>query len=311
MSRVAMAITVVLASYAALNIALTAVVSLIWMTGLRHRAWSPSTLLGLRLLPSVGGICLALSVCLPAFLRFEPQHGPERPGVLLVVLAVVTIVLVIAGARRGIRAGLATRSIANRWTALRRQQSPGGVQMDVVDVPLPVVAVSGLWRPRVLIGRDVASQCTSEELALIIAHEEAHVRSRDNFKQLLMLVSPDLPQALTINATLEEQWRAASELAADEYATQDSPERRVRLATALVKMARLALTAPQPGVASTLIGAGGIEARIRRLLEHQPIRPALGCFWIAPVLLVAGVLLAVGQHQSIHAAIEHVVRFGQ
>jgi beta-lactamase regulating signal transducer with metallopeptidase domain len=312
MSRAAMAVTVVLASYAALNIALTAVVGVIWKAGVQRQSWSPSTLLGIRLLPSVGGMCLAVGICLPAFLRFEPHHGPERPGGVLIALALLTIVLIAAGAARGIRAGLATRAITNRWTGLRRQQSPGGIRMDVVDVPAPVVAVSGLWRPRVLIGRDVASQCTSEELALIIAHEEAHVRSRDNFKQVLMLVSPDLPGALTINAALEERWRAATELAADEYATQDSPERRVRLAAALVKMARLALTtAPHAGVASALIGTHGIEARIRRLLEHQPRRPATECFWIAPVLLAASMVLAVAGHRTIHSAIEQIVRFGQ
>ena len=315
MSRMAMAVTVVLASYAALNMALTAVVSVIWLSGLQRRQVAQSTLLGLRLVPAMGAICLALGVCLPAFLRFEPHHGPEVPGWAMSALASLTIVLAGAAAYRAVRAALATRAIANRWKALRRQRFPGGMTMDVVDVPSPVVAVSGLWRPRVLIGRDVATQCSDDELALIIAHEEAHVRSGDIFKQWLMLASPDLPRALTVNARLEEQWRAATELAADEYATRDNPERRIRLAAALVKMARLALiTAPQPGVASTLIGADGIEVRIKRLLEHPANRPSFGGFsiaWIAPVLLFAAVLLAIGEHQAIYAAIERVVAIGR
>ena len=307
-----MTLTVVLASYALLNIALSAMVSLVWFAGLRRRRLSDTTLLAIRLLPSIGGGVLALAVCLPAFIRFETRQGPESPGLILLGLAALTAMLAVGGAVRGVRAALATRAIAGTWKALTRQQSPGGMALDVVDVPAPIVAVSGLWRPRVLIGRDVADQCTSEELALIIAHEEAHVRSKDNFKQFLMIVSPDLPGALTINRRLEEQWRAATEHAADEYATQDNPERRIRLATALVKMARLALTtAPQPSVASTLIGADGIEARIRRLLDGPSIAPSVERRWVAPALLVGAALVAIGQHQQIHAAIEHVVRLGQ
>jgi Zn-dependent protease with chaperone function len=311
MSRAVMTVMVVLATYAALNLVLTAMVSTAWLTWLRRQPLSQSDLLALRLLPSVGGLGLAVTICLPAFLRFEPPHGQEFPGLAVTALASLTVLLVIAGAYRGIAAALATRALTRRWNALGRRQSPAGITMDVVDAP-SVVAVCGFWRPRVLIGRDVASQCTAEELALILAHEEAHVRSRDNVKQLLMLISPDLPGALTVHAAVEERWRAATELAADDNATRDDPERRVRLAAALVKMARLALTtAPRPGVASPLIGAGGIERRVRRLLDDAPRLSLPDCYWIAPVLLAIGVLLAVGEHQSIHAALEHLVAVGR
>ena len=311
MNRAVMTLIVVLATYGALNLVITAMVSTVWLTWLRRRQLSESTLLALRLLPSVGGLCLTLTVCLPAFVRFEPQYGYELPGVLVFTLAALTMVLVAAGAYRGISAALATRALIRRWQALRRQPSAAGIALDVVDAPA-VVAVSGFWRPRVLIGRDVARECTDEELALILAHEEAHVRSRDNVKQLLLLISPDLPRVLTVHREVEERWRAASEFAADEYATRQHPEHRVQLATALVKMARLALTtAPQPGVASPLIGAGGIELRVRRLLDHSPTRSSLNVFWIAPLVLGVGVLLAAGEHQVIHAALEQLVSIGR
>jgi beta-lactamase regulating signal transducer with metallopeptidase domain len=307
-----MAVIVVLGSYALLNAALTFAVSAAWAAGLRARVQSQAALLGLRLLPSAGATLLTLTIALPAFLRFEPWHGPETPGALIVMLAAVTVGLALLGALRAVRAIASTRAVAVRWKALRRQQSPGGLTMDVVDVPSPIVAVSGVWRPRLLIGRDVASHCTAEELALIIAHEEAHVRARDNFKHLLMLVSPDLLASLPAGRALEERWRAATEHAADEYATKGAPEHRVRLATALVKMARLALTTPpQPGVASTLIGADGIEGRIRRLLDRPPGRPSMGYLWIAPVLLLVCAAIAIGEHQGIHAAIEQMVGIGR
>jgi len=312
MNRTGMTLIVVFASYAVLNAALTFVVSAGWVAGLTRRVQSQTALLGLRLVPSAGAAILTLTIALPAFLRFEPHRGPETPGTLIVLLAATSVALVLLGVIRGVRAIASTRAMAVRWKALRRQQSPGGLDMDVVDVPSPVVAVSGVWRPRLLIGRDVAAQCTAEELALIIAHEEAHVRARDNFKHFLMLVSPDLLASLPIGRALEERWRAATEHAADEYATKGEAEHRVRLATALVKMARLALTTPpQPGVASTLIGADGIEGRIRRLLDRPPVLPSMSYLWIAPALLLGCAAVAIGEHQGIHAAIEHVVGVGR
>ena len=70
-----------------------------------------------------------------------------------------------------------------------------------VATPFPIVAVVGLFRPRLVIARSVLESCTPDELATIVAHEQAHVAHHDNLARALFLLAPDVVAWLPLGDT--------------------------------------------------------------------------------------------------------------
>ena len=58
-----------------------------------------------------------------------------------------------------------------------------------VESAFPVVAVVGLFRPRLVIARTVLEACTPDELEAVLDHERAHIRHHDNIRRLLLIHS--------------------------------------------------------------------------------------------------------------------------
>ena len=136
-----------------------------------------------------------------------------------------------------------------------------------VDVAAPVMALAGLFRPRLLITRGVLDALTEEELRAGVAHELGHWRAWDNLKRLAMRAAPDLLWLTSTAGTIEARWASAAEHAADHGACDDE-RARCALASALVKVARL--VPPRTPLAepiSTLVDGGDIASRVRRLLD--------------------------------------------
>ena len=208
-------------------------------------AWPPhlratsGDLLALRLLPSAGGLFLTLAVVLPAFLSNEPNRAAEPVGPLLVGLAVFALVAVGDGIRRGWRAWAAAAALLRECGPADRRCLMAGLKIDIVDVPEPMVAVVGAWRPRVVAAKRVLAACSREEFRQVIGHEAAHIAAHDNLKLLLLLASPDALAWMPAGEALTGRWRAAAELEADALATGPDRCKRVALASALIKVARL------------------------------------------------------------------------
>ncbi|MGE3274791.1 MAG: M48 family metalloprotease [Vicinamibacterales bacterium] len=307
------ALLVAAAVYAVASTVVSAAVAAAWTAGLRPR--SAAALFALRLSPvASGGVSVILAV--PAFVRFEPV-GDERVGPVLVLLAGAGTWLLLAGIWRAARALTLTARLARTWRRGARPLDLGtDVRADIVDLPFPIVAVVGVVRPRVVIATGVASQCSADELRRMAAHEQAHVHAGDNLKRLLLDCAPDVLRLLPAGAALAAAWDRAAEDAADDSATGDDPAARATLAGALVKVARLAVQGtPHTGLASTLIGIGNVERRVRRLVAGGPSaaaawRPAgalaaavtAGAVWLSAHPEVA---------RGIHAGLEELVRFGR
>ena len=106
--------SVALASYAALNLAISLVVAAVWRRLPRdHARVSPAArarqLVWLRACPGVGAAAvITLIVITPAFAIFEPERASEMAGPLVIVLAV-------AGARSDRR--VSGRGGSRRWHA--------------------------------------------------------------------------------------------------------------------------------------------------------------------------------------------------
>jgi hypothetical protein len=303
---------VLLAAYGLFNLLLCATVALAWRAGLRRHLTDAGAVLGVRLLPAVGSATLVLTVVLPAFIIYEPRHAHDQPGPLLVICALFSLLVLGDGIRRGLSAWRATRALVRGSPPLITHPVGNGSEVSVINVKEPLVGVVGSWRQRIVAAHSVAAACDQEEFRQVLAHEAAHMDSRDNLKLLMLLTMPDALAWLTTGSALTAQWRAATELDADERASGGDPRKRVALASALIKVARLSLASGRPrAVFRVGTQVSGLEQRVRRLLAPSPAvhrafpgRRLLTCALLVP-------LLAVPLYASVHHLIEVLVAFGR
>lgn len=303
---------VVLAAYGLCNLLLSASVVLAWRTGIRRYLTDADAVLGVRLLPAMGSAALVLTVVLPAFLLYEPPHAQDHPGPLLVASALFALLVLGDGARRGWRAWRATRKLVRGSQPHLTHPAAGGTEVTVINVKEPLVGVIGGWKQRIVAARCIAAACDHEEFRQVLAHEAAHMDARDNLKLLMLLTMPDALAWLPAGRALTEHWRAATELEADERASGSDPRKRIALASALIKVARLSLASGRPRKAvRPSVSRTGLEHRVRRLLAPSPAaqrgfrgRRVLTCALLVP-------LLAVPLYASVHRLIEALVAFGR
>lgn len=304
---------VLLSAYGLFNLLLSAAIVLAWRAGLRRHLTDADTVLGVRLLPAMGSAALVLTVVLPAFIVYEPRHAHDQPGSLLVVSALFALLVLGDGVRRGFKAWRATRTLV-RSAQPHVSPATGGTEVAVINVKEPLVGVVGGLRQRIVAARCVTTACDDEEFRQVLAHEAAHMDARDNLKLLLLLTLPDALAWSTTGSALTEQWRAATELEADERASGADLRKRVALASALIKVARLSLASGRPRRASRAsTPLSGLEHRVRRLLAPYPVtatqRSFSGRRLLTCALLVP--LLAVPLYASVHRLIEALVAFGR
>jgi len=164
-------------------------------------------------------------------------------------------------------------------------------------------------RPRLVVARRVLAECPPEELAAILAHERRHFMQRDNLRRALLACLPDLLALAPMGDRLVTNWHDAIEEAADDAAAENGPAGRVDLASALVRVARLAPTGQRPVVlpVSALYRGENIERRVRRLLDDpEPPSAPRGSAWrrgvVGACLVVMGGLALHATHEVVEAA---------
>jgi len=272
-----------------------------------------------RLLPASFGLFVALGLVLPSFLWLEPARTGERAGSGLVTFAAASGLVLLAGLARGAAGLFATRRLVRRWARRARPIALAGIALPAfaVDERFPLVAIAGWLRPRLYVSEKVLRHCTEAELAAIVSHEAGHLHRGDTWKRLLLRACPDLFALLPLGAEIEGLWADAAEQAADDHAAALSEARSLDLASALIRVARLAGPA-HPGALplTTLYRGGGVRRRVSRLLSPRAAGPAgeaprpLGA--VGALLLAAGVLgpaaAVLGLLHPVHRLLETVVR---
>ncbi|MGC2465144.1 MAG: M56 family metallopeptidase [Candidatus Acidiferrum sp.] len=262
-------------------------------------ARTPSTaarlLLALRVLPFALATLFVLALCVPSYLWLEPAIASEPVGVLCAVLGFLgaaTWLLSIARTAFSLFASLRHNRLcrlAGLETRIPRESS----SMVVVDDDAPLLAMSGLLRPRLLISRGVLRALSAEELDAALRHEHSHRTSRDNIKRLVILLAPDMFPFFRPFRILERAWSKFTEWAADDEATTGDSRRAVSLAAALVRVARMGSGPRLPFLSTSLLACDrDLSARVDRLLHGVPRTPARAR-QMHPVLCGAGILLAV------------------
>lgn len=302
---------VLFATFAASSLALSGLLAVIWRAGLKRLEATSLDLLALRLMPSAGALLIALAVVLPAFLSFEPRRSHEAAGPWLFALAALALACLAHGGWRAWRACRAARALLKRCRATAGDTRPDDQVVQLMVGAEPLVAVIGAWRPRIVATESVRAACSGEEFREVLAHEAAHLEAQDNMKLLLLLAAPDLLGWTPLGAALSARWRAAAECEADQRATGADRKRRVALASALIKVARLIgdQSPPRPALGMP-VAADDVPGRVRALLA-PPAPPARarillalsGCALLIPIL-------ALPVYAQMHELVEGLVGLG-
>jgi len=279
----------------------------------------------------VGPTALALfSVTLflvPSYLGYEPYKTSEIVSKKLAALAILSTIGVTLALWRALRSWFATRALLQEWLAGAVQIKLRGTSIPTFRISnsFPIIAVVGIFRPRLFIAARVLETLNQEELTAAIAHEGGHLAARDNFKRSLLRACRDVLMIVPCGRTLDRAWAEAAECAADEHAAQLSSETALNLASALVKIAKMVPVGARAAVplAAFLVGVEetrGVKARVRRLLEiasngYLLNVPNSTMTRILPAGSICGLLLlalAVANNPSVlltvHNVIERAVR---
>jgi beta-lactamase regulating signal transducer with metallopeptidase domain len=293
-----------------------------------HR-WSAATrarlIFALRIFPAVGaGACVG-ALLIPSYLAHEPRATAEVVSLKLAVLALVSIIGIALALWRGLCAWRATRRLAADWM---RHGEP--VRLEEISIPayrirhaFPVIAVVGVLRSRLFISAQVFESLTGEELSAALAHEKAHLDVRDNLKRGLLRACRDVLTIVPCGRFLDREWAEASEAAADERAARAGSTVALNLASALVKIARLAPAGVKPTMpaGAFLIGnvVGSVAWRVRRLTQLAGVEGAFEgrgaaainlSMWACLAAFLVAIALAATDARvlaTMHVMIENIV----
>ena len=293
------------------------------------RRWSAGTrarlIFALRIFPAVVAAACVSALLIPSYLTHEPRSTGEVVSLKLAALALLSSVGIALALWRGLCAWRATRRLASNWV---RHSEP--IQLKDINIPayrirhsFPVIAVVGVLRPRLFISAQVFASLTDEELSAALSHERAHLAVRDNLKRGLLRACRDALTIVPCGRSLDQAWAEASEAAADERAARAGAHVALSLASALIKIARLApagvrLTMP---AGAFLVGerAGCVAWRVRRLTQLAGLKGAFDghradllnlSIWACLGAFLTAIALASTNArvlETMHVVIEHAV----
>jgi hypothetical protein len=258
--------------------------------------------------PTVVPAAVVAALLVPSFLIHEAPRADEWPGASLVLLACAGALRLAWIAARAVRTLRASQALVQAWMANAEPlpAEPWGVRASKIDAGFPVVAAAGMLRPHVFVDRRVIDACSPAELAAVAAHERAHISSRDNLRRFVIAACTGHDSAAA------SAWRIAAERAADERAS-DSPCTAAELASALVRVARIAPAPTLPLAAiSTIHDGGSLEQRVRHLLHFAPSGRTLESrttpMLVAVSAAAAGLMVMTPLPKSLHAVLELLVQ---
>ena len=232
-------------------------------------------LFGLCVLPCALGAGAVLFFCVPSYLWLEPQASPERVGWTCFTLAILGVVTWLGSFARAAGALAASIRFRGAWQDVGRaillEESSTAI---IVNKDAPLLALAGLFRPRLIVSNALLRSLSQEELQVALQHENAHRDSRDNLKRLVLLLTPTPIPFVRVFSSLEQRWAKLSEWAADDEAVRGDSQRALSLATALLRVARMMGAPPRLSFLDTSLCADDrdLSARVERLLHVEPLR---------------------------------------
>lgn len=247
-------------------------------------AAAAQTMLALRLLPAASALFVMFAICIPSYLRLEPAATEEDIGIACLALAAMGAAMWGFSIARTARALLRSMRHLRAWRRRGSEATIGDRRVWMVDGSGQTLALAGIFRPKLIVSRNIVETLPADQLAAALRHERAHADAWDNSKRLLMLLAPNL----TLRSQVERAWARFAEWSADDRAAEGDANRSVSLAGALVSVARLGSSSVPPLATALMANSGDLQVRVERLLrERSEVRPV-------PAALIAGSLLAAG-----------------
>ncbi|MFM9903086.1 MAG: M56 family metallopeptidase [Pyrinomonadaceae bacterium] len=283
---------------------------------------------GLRILPVAASLVFVIAFVIPAYLLHEPDSSGESVSGKLALIAFTSSFGVCIALYRVIETWLVTRRLTANWLSNAAEINIDGVSVPVYRIKhhFPVIAVIGIFRPKMFVAEQVLASLDQDEFRAAVAHEYGHLRANDNFKRTILRVCRDL-LILPLGKSLDRAWAENAESVADEYAAQTGRCTAIDLASALVKIARIVPVNARPAMpaGAFLIGDSALDitSRVRRLIRlsekrgFYAQRKILGlapAAWLwASALTILSTLPLIDQRllSSTHEAIEQFVRILQ
>jgi beta-lactamase regulating signal transducer with metallopeptidase domain len=238
-----------------------------------HKHIGAHSLFTLRVIPFAISAAVSLFLTLPSFLLFERHSLDEDLGTF--VLSACAALILGVGIYRVLGAEVRTRQVVSACLesaiSLEHNAATPAIILSQSTTPLMLV---GVRAPRILVSMSACKILNDGELRAAMRHETAHSRSRDNLKKAILNCLP-FPGM----AGLEEAWREASELAADDGAVSSRDE-ALDLAAALIKLARHFPCQAVPDLATGLMSAvGSVASRVERLMAWKESSAASPYRW--------------------------------
>lgn len=332
-------ICLTLAALLTINAVASILASTVWrfasgFTGFWTAAARARFIFVLRTFPAAAALMAVVVFLIPSYLAYEPRQTAEIVSFKLGLFALFSAIGIAFAGWRGITTWLATKRLISDW-----RKNAEIICLDNLPIPayrithqFPVVAVIGVWHPKLFIAGQIFESLSAEELKAVLAHETGHVAARDNLKHWLMRICRDVLMLVPSSArTLDKDWAEAIELAADEKAAacRNTNSAALDLAQALIKIARLVPAGVKPTMpaGAFLIGdetenGDALTLRIRRLSQLAESdfiiekdwweRFSCSFLWICFGLLFVAILLAATNSDVLaatHTGIEQLVAF--
>ncbi len=295
----------------ALSYALGSLVAGVCWRFLERRPGQANLIFFLRVAPAfVSLLFLGLAV-IPSYEFLEPPDTGETLGWTLAAAAFLVACGLAFSIWRAARAWLAGRRLTSEWMRSSRPLDIDGIGIPAYsfDHSRPVVALDGIFRPRLFVARSVIDALLPEELAAAVAHERAHLNNRDNLRRVVLRLLPGLRAA-------DRDWDLAAEMAADAQAGRRSAKVALDLASALIKVARLTPPDVDPAMSTCalLLSASPLSGRVELLTvlageAAEPRRnPWSTVAMVAGLATVVEVLTSPAGIQAAHEIVEVLVR---
>lgn len=275
--------------------------------------------------PGLAAILCVGMLFIPAYLANEPRETTETVTLKLGLPAAASLLWIARALWRACSNYAATRRLVVNWLKEATPVVVGNVRVPAFRFRhrFPVIAIIGALRPRLFIADQIFHSLNDEEIAAAVAHENGHLHAADNLKRGLLHACRSMLTLIPLRRSLDRAWIKAAESAADDYAAKGGASTALNLASALVKVARLAPAGCKPvspaGASLIVEDPGSIAARVLHLTrvatepgyfrnaERPVLSLMLGAALSAFLLAVTLAVFSSDLLARIHSALEHIV----
>lgn len=258
-------------------------------------------LFGLCTLPTAAALVVVSVFLIPGYLRHEPVASGEVVSGKLGLIAIAGMLGVLVALYRVLKTWIVTHRLTSNWLSESVEISLPGINVPVYRFQhqFPVIAVIGVFRPKMFVAEHVLELLDHNELAAAVAHEYGHLLANDNFRWMLLRVCRGL-LILPLGKRIDKAWAENAESVADAYASKAGRSTALDLASALVKIARIV-----PAHATPAMPAGAffieeqnvdVTSRVRLLLcltEEQCSGSRRNLLGLAPAAYLWFAVLAI------------------